>query len=110
MPALKRLMLTEEKLVAMGIPVDHVDIGANTDNELCAMVGNTMHTRCVAVAMMVLLSLLDRSVFARELADMACEVQKRARRVRPKSYVFLSSTSVMWSCVAVEPAGWFQVE
>ena len=60
MPDLKRGMVAEEKLICQGCPVHKLDLGANSHRELAALAGNSMHVRCIFVAILAGLAAVDK--------------------------------------------------
>ena len=66
----KRLMLPIEKFLMQGFPVHLLDLGANTPREIAAMAGNSMNVRSVFIALLAVLSVVDRAKF-NDLLDKA---------------------------------------
>ena len=47
--------------ISKGFPLHKLDVGAHSDRELAKLAGNSMHVRCVFVAIVAALAAADRS-------------------------------------------------
>ncbi len=55
----QRLLLPEEKLLLQGIPIHRLKLPPLSGRAISALAGNTMHTHCVGMALLLAISLLQ---------------------------------------------------
>ena len=55
-----RTLTATESMIAQGFPVHKIDVGASSEKELYKLAGNSMHIRCIFVAIVAAFGAVDR--------------------------------------------------
>jgi hypothetical protein len=76
----RRSLAAEELLLLMGLPLDTVDLGANTPAEVASMAGNAMHSRAVGAAIVAALTIVNRVKF--EAAISSSKIVKNLSKLK----------------------------